>query len=178
MIFDVKGQTYQFGGKTFVVGGSVLELRNEFPGPLGTILSINAEDEAHPAAQCGYEDWDPECLPLERLVPVSSAVPENAGRQYALHFYFDGSDGQKVDVLGVSSDKSVLVRLMLDDVKNDESISAVMTYSEEDTEEDALYFDYESGEDVTDPFYLGYVIKPVLIYPDYGGEKSVGLSDE
>lgn len=163
MIFDQKGQTYRFGDKIFTVGGTVMELCKEYPGPLGTILEIHAENDAAPTAQCGYEDYDPENRLLEKLEPISPAVPPETERQYALYFYFDGSDGQRADVLGVSNDRSVLVRKMLDDAKNDESISAVLVSAWENPEEKTLRFFYESTDDADD-FYLEYVIKPVPIY--------------
>lgn len=168
MFFNEKGQTFQFDGKTFTVGGTVLQLHKERPVPLGTVLSINAEDTAHPMAQCGYEDRDPKCLPLEQLVSVSSTVPEEAGRQYALYYNFDCSEGQQVDVLGISSDKSVLIRLMLD-VERDESETSMMVCAGADPEKDTLHFYYQCKEKTVDPFYLEYVIKPVPVYPGCKG---------
>lgn len=171
MILDVTGQTYQFEGKVFAVGGAVLELTHGIPRPLGTILEIRVEDGEDPVAQCGYEDFGPECCPLAKLEPVSPVTPPETERQYALFFYFDGSDGQQVDVLGVSSDRGVLIRKMLDDVEGDPFISAILVSQWENSEEKTLNFTYESADE-RDPFCLDYVIKPVPVYPRYEGGMS------
>lgn len=163
MILDEAGQTYQLGDRVFAVGGTVLELTRGVPGLMGTILEIRITDGAVPMAQCDYGDFGTECCPLAKLEPVSPVVPAETCQKYALYFCFDGSDGRQVDVLGVSSDRGVLIRKMLDDVEGDPSISAVIASEYENSEEKTLSFSYESM-DGHDEFYLDYVIKPVPIY--------------
>lgn len=172
MIYNPKGQTDQFGGKVFTVGGTVLRLWQDNITPSGTVLTLYEDEKGVPAAVCGFEDSTPKSLPLEQLVPVSPLVPDEKGRQYVLYYLFDGSDGQWADVLGISSDIGVLVQKMLEDVRQDRSISAVLTFEGEDPENGIISFTYESGED-SDPFYLNYMIKQAPVYPKCDGEAGI-----
>lgn len=170
MILNETGQTYRFGEKTFTIGGTVIDIRYDTPTLLGTVLALRVEEGAVLTAQYDFEDDGTQCVPLEALVPACSSVPEETGRLYALSYLFDGSSGERADVLAVSSDRSVLVRKMLEDVETDPSISVVLTSAGENKEADTLGFNYESADEFDDSLYLSYTIQPVPVYPAYGSE--------
>lgn len=170
MILNEMGQTYRFGENAFAIGGTVIDIRYNTPTLLGTVLALRVEEGAAPSAQCDFEDNGTQCVPLDVLIPACSAVPKETGRLYALSYLFDGSSGERADVLAVSPDRSVLIRKMLEDVETDPSISVVLTSAGENKETDTLSFNYESADEFDDSLYLSYMIQPVPVYPAYGSE--------
>ena len=83
---------------------------------------------------------------------------------YVLYYLFDGSEGPRAKVMGISASKSVLLQLMLEDVKatqEDTQIILISAYA--DYKSDSLWFSYNS-DDPPGPFYLCYNIEPVQIY--------------
>lgn len=162
MIFDNAGQIYSAGGKVFAVGGTVWCPREHNGELFCTIRAIRLEDNEPPTAQCDFGEDGTKCLPLDVLVPVNQSVPTEAGKLYVLYYIYDGSCNTNNGALGVSSDKSVLIRKMLDDLDSDSSIKVRPVCATSYADEDMLCFSFE---EVDSDGYLGYTIMPAPIYP-------------
>ncbi len=166
MVFDKAGQTFLAGGKVFAVGGTAWCSR-EYNGELFcTILAIRSEDNEAPTAQCDFGEEGTKCLPLDVLEPVSPSVPDETGKLYVLYYIYDGSCDRNNSALGISSDKSVLIRKMLDDVGATSSFKVTPTYTTSYAEGDLICFSFE---EVDSDGYLGYTIMPVPVYPGGAG---------
>lgn len=166
MIFDKAGQTYSAGGKVFAVGGTAWcpwERNGEL---FCTIRAIRAEDNEAPAAQCDFGEDGTKCLPLDVLEPVSPSVPEEAEKLYVLYYIYDGACDTNNSALGISSDKSVLIRKMLDDLDGDSSLKVRLIYAVSYADGDILCFNFE---EVNGDGYLGYTIMPAPAYPGGAG---------
>jgi len=119
MILGKEGQTFSSDGRVFAVGGTAWCPRERNGELFCTIRAIRAEDNETPTAQCDFEEDGTKCLPLNALEPVSPSVPEETGKLYVLYYIYDGSCNANHSALGISSDKSVLIRKMLDDLDSD-----------------------------------------------------------
>lgn len=162
MIFDNAGQIYSAGGKVFAVGGTAWCPREHNGELFCTIRAIRSEDNEPPTAQCDFGEDGTKCLPLDVLVPVSQSVPTEAGKLYVLYYIYDGSYDTNDRALGISSDKSVLIRKMLDDVGDDPSFKAQPIHAASYADGDMLCFNFE---EVGGDGCLGYTIMSVPIYP-------------
>jgi hypothetical protein len=162
MIFDKDGQTFSSGGRVFSIGGTAWCPRERNGELFCTIRAIRSEDNESPTAQCDFGEDGTKCLPLDVLEPVSQSVPTEAGKLYVLYYIYDGSCNANNGALGVSSDKSVLIRKMLDDLDSDSSIKVRPVYATSYADGDMLCFSFE---EVDSDGYLGYTIMPVPIYP-------------
>ena len=162
MIFDKAGQTFSAGGKVFTVGGTAWCPRERNGELFCTIRAIRAEDNETPTAQCDFGEDGTKCLPLDVLEPVSPSVPEETGKLYVLYYIYDGSCDANNSALGISSDKSILIRKMLDDLDGDSSLRVRPVYATSYADGDMLHFSFE---EVDGDGYLGYTIMPAPVYP-------------
>lgn len=168
MILKKSGQTFQYGQKTFAVGGIVSTFAEPEYEMYGIIQEINTDKASHPTALCNFGGDDILDRPLRDLEPVALGVPFKNGQSYVLYYICDGEDGQRSKVLGVSADKGVLLRLMLEDVKDDTQVSLATAFSKDNW----IIFRYENAE-LADMLYLDYFIAPVTIYSKMEGDAAV-----
>ena len=162
MILGKEGQTFSSDGRVFAVGGTAWCPRERNGELFCTIRAIRAEDNETPTAQCDFGEDGTKCLPLDALEPVSPSVPEETGKLYVLYYIYDGSCDTNSGALGVSRDKSVLIRKMLDDVEGNSSFKAAPIYGASYADGDMLCFSYEEADG---DGRLGYTIMPVPVYP-------------
>ena len=162
MILGKEGQTFSSDGRVFAVGGTAWCPRERNGEPFCTIRAIRAEDNETPTAQCDFEEDGTKCLPLNALEPVSPSVPEETGKLYVLYYIYDGSCDANNSALGISSDKSILIRKMLDDLDGDSSLRVRPVYATSYADGDMLHFSFE---EVDGDGYLGYTIMPAPVYP-------------
>lgn len=161
MTYEKPGQTLQLGAKTFTVGGLAWRLTEESRIRLVTVQAIVTDDPACYMAACDFGNAVRELLPVDSLEPIPVSVPKGAARLYALYYHFDGDDGQWAKTLGVSSDKNLLIRLMLEDIAADPE--AVLTCADFIKEKDLLRFEFEDpGKEGA--FYCRYHIEPEPVY--------------
>ena len=162
MILGKEGQTFSSDGRVFAVGGTAWCPRERNGELFCTIRAIRAEDNETPTAQCDFEEDGTKCLPLEALEPVSPSVPEETGKLYVLYYIYDGSCDANNSALGISSDKSILIRKMLDDLEGDPSLKVKLICAAPYTDGDILRFSFE---EMNGDGYLDYTIMPVSVYP-------------
>lgn len=118
------------------------------------------------------EDLALDCVVMdeESLEPVREQFEARDGEPHVLTFSYDGDDGQSFGTLGISKDRAVLVRKMLDDVAEWDK-DLILTYSREDDK--GAHFDFEPPEGVNTSFCLGYIIAKA---PVYSCRKETGAS--
>lgn len=161
MILTQEGQAYRYGDKVFTIGGMVWSHLTAHYGKFGTVKEITEMGPHSFMACCEFEGAGKEHLDLRDLEPVSKIVPKEIERQYVLFYYYNGSGGMLTKVLGISVDKSVLLRLMLEDMK--ETPDVPLTAFARNTKEDFLRFEFER-DDPSDLTYVEYTIIPASIY--------------
>lgn len=165
MILKTSGQTFQYGQKTFTVGGIVSNFEKPEYEMHGIIQEINTDKTPYPTALCDFGDGGILDCPLRDLEPVALGVPFENGQSYVLYYICDGEDGQRSKVLGVSTDKGILLRLMLEDVKDNTQVSLTTVFSKDNW----IIFRYENAE-LADMLYLDYFIAPVTVYSKMEGD--------
>lgn len=159
MILSQEGQTFRYGNKVFTVGGMVWRGLESGHGELGEVQEIHLRSPSNPTACCKFEGQNVNRLDLNTLEPVSQGVPMEATQGYVLSYSYRCGSGEVSDVLGISTDKSALLRLMLDHMTP--GLPPLSAYSDAAT--DSLYFTFEGGapeECMTEQFG----ITPVCIY--------------
>ena len=164
MILNEMGQIYEYGTRVFTVGGIASVSAGTKRQQYGYILELDTESERCPTALCDFGKDDLRSLPLEYLTPLETEPPAAGKEMYVLYYLFDGSEGPRAKGMGISASKSVLLQLMLEDVKatqEDTQIILISAYA--DYKSDSLWFSYNS-DDPPGPFYLCYNIEPVQIY--------------
>ena len=173
MILDEIGQIYKYGTQTFVIGGIASVSAKNGQQQYGIIQKLDTGNERCPTALCCFGKEDLRKLPLECLTPLVTESSVAAGQMYVLYYLFDGSDGPLAKVLGIAASKSVLLRLMLEDVEaGEEDTQLVLSSAYADQESDSLWFSYAS-DDPPGPFYLSYNIEPVQAYSAVKGGTAV-----
>lgn len=95
------------------------------------------------------------------LEPIAKTLPDNVEAQYTLSLYRDGIGVSCITVLGASTDFSVLLRMMLDDV---ESYDIPVAFSYSDESEAGIHYVFETDDMTTDHLYLDYIISVVPVY--------------
>ena len=173
MILKELGQEFKYGAQTFVVGGIASISVGNGQQQYGYILELDTKNGRCPTALCGFGRDDLRSLPLECLTPLETEPPATGEQMYVLYYVFDSSEGQQAKVLGISASKSVLLQLMLEDVKARQADTQIVLNSAyADQESDSLWFGY-SSDDPPGLFYLCYNIEPVQVYP--AGEGGDGV---
>ncbi len=102
----------------------------------------------------------------EMLEPVAETLPDNVETQYTLSLYSDGIGVSCITVLGASTDFSVLLRIMLDDVDSYD-IPVVFSYCDES--EAGTHYVFETDDMTADYLYLDYIISVVPVYASEEG---------
>ncbi|MCI9263260.1 MAG: hypothetical protein HFF06_01660 [Oscillospiraceae bacterium] len=162
MVLEKAGQSVSLNGKLYTVGEMVWAANKLRDGKFGVIHKIRINSHGRLIALCEFAETDITEIHLAALEPISQAVPTKIGQQYTLSYYYDGSGGMLKNVLGISPDKSVLLRLMLEDMK--ETPDVPLTASFYCVKEDVLRFVFENDEP-NDPTYVEYTIMPTPVYP-------------
>lgn len=103
----------------------------------------------------------------EMLEPIAEKLPDAADKLYVLSLCNDGEEGNCDVVLGVSTDRSILMRMMLDDA-DDRGIEVIFSDSEETKTE--VHYTFEIDNDWPPYLYLEYIISEA---PAYLGAKGV-----
>lgn len=167
MVLSQEGQTYRYRDKVFTVGGMVWSHSAAHYGKFGAVKEIIKMNPHSSMANCEFEGARKECLELRELEPVSQTIPKKIESQYILYYYYNGNGGTLTKALGVSTDKSVLLHLMLEDMKETPDVS--LTDFVRNTTEDVLRFVFENDAP-NDPTYVEYTIAPTPVYPESKGD--------
>lgn len=127
----------------------IKELEDRFSGLHGTPKAL------------GDIPLDSVVMAPDMLEPVATVLPKESERLYGLCVFSDGESGTEAGTLGISTDISVLLRLMSEDVGN----HIPLTLTTSTVESEYMSFVYESTNLWDDELYIGYTISPVSVYP-------------
>jgi len=184
------GETFSFGGKKFTIGGEVWANGNSVYARLfGSVTDIRdgadrETDNETPEIYCAFEvpESDSETLedrfpklygvqkaldgiPLDSVVmapdmlePVTAELPESCQQQYVLCVFSD-SDAV-ADILGISANLGLLLRLMLADAEKRTGL--MLTFTTVTAE--YMSFTYEMEDRWCDDPEIIYTITPAPVY--------------
>lgn len=161
MNFDESTQRLRYGKKAFTKGGIFTTLSGNCNERYGIILELEESSGPQPTALCGFGIQNIQNLPLDALTPVALETPVETEKKYILHRFLDDEEGQRASVLGIAEDKHVLLRLMLEDIKEYPYAKLMSTCMDE--EDGSLRFRYENDEQ-SEELYLSYSVEPVPFY--------------
>lgn len=160
MILSQEGQTYRYGDKVFTIGGMVWSGLKNGHGEFGIVQEIHMRNPYNSTAYCEFGGQNTAQLDLNVLEPVSQIDPEEVTRGYMLSYCYRCGSGEDTEVLSVSTDKSILLRLMLEHMKS--MPYAHLASSLDQDEGDFLQFGFK--DDADEPTYAEYTIAPIYIY--------------
>lgn len=161
MILSQEGQTYHYGDKVFTIGGMVWSGLKNGHGEFGVVQEIHMRGPYSSTAYCEFEGHNATHLGLNVLEPVSQIDPEEVTRGYMLSYCHRCGSGEDTEVLSVSTDKSILLRLMLEHIKDMPDVH--LASSLERVEGDFLQFEFKD-DDADEPTCVEYTIAPIHIY--------------
>lgn len=161
LVLEREGQSVTFNGKPYIVGGMVWDVSQHRNGKFCIVRKIRINGQGKLAALCEFEGAGTKELELAALEPVSQTMQKEAAQQYTLFYYYNGSGGTITKVLGISSDKGVLLRLMLEDLA--ETPDLPLTSSQVRIADGSFCFEFED-DDFSDPTYVEYTISPTSVY--------------
>lgn len=161
MILSQEGQTYRYGSKVFTVGGMVWSGLENGHGEFGVVQEIHIHSLHASTAYCKFEGHSAAHLGLDVLESVSQLDPEEVTRGYMLSYCYRCGSGEDTEVLSVSTDKSVLLRLMLEHIKDMPYVHLASSLVR--NEGNYLQFEFKD-DDADEPTYVKYTISPIHIY--------------
>ena len=188
-VFKADGKTFTIGGVAWANGasdyagliGRVTEIRTgddketENEGPdIYCAFNVPERDAVVKEYEARFsalyrmpkriDDLALDCVVMapEMLEPVAETLPTASGKLYVLTFRKDSDEDCAAGPLGVSEDRSVLTRKMLDNA-DDYGIAVVLSHSEE-TEQGGRYV-FEAAKVESDDLNLEYMIFEVPAYP-------------
>lgn len=164
MVLKEAGQTFQYGPNEFTIGDLAIAITKPNLKMCGFIEEIDTGHASCPTALCDFGDSGKSALSLRELTPLTIETPVETGRQYVLHCARDGEEGQNAHVIGISNSESVLLRLMLEDVRKGPKME--FHYSLIDEESAWICFSYES---VDEEVFASYSIVSVPVYSKKNG---------
>jgi len=173
MVLEDLGQSFRHGAKLFTVGGIALNKESNC-GQCGIIEKICTEKMPCPTAICQFSSRSVLERPLDQLEPMNLEMPRENGQLYVLYHTCGnkvGGDeiGVLTQIMGVSSDRSVLLQLMLEGIKK--SVHYKLSFARFNEKDDLICFYCE--EDEKDGLFLSYIIMLVPSYSKAEGGAAV-----
>jgi len=173
MVLEDLGQSFWHGAKMFTVGGIALNKKSDC-GQCGIIEKICTDKTPCPTAICQFGSRSVLELPLDQLEPMNPEMPHENGQMYVLYHTCSDEIGVLTQIMGISSDKSALLLLMLEDMreKKRKDSQFELTSAHINENDDLICFYYEQ-EDLWNAIYLSYIIVPAPVYSKAEGGAAV-----